>query len=73
VQYTVKELSPVEFTMRDINGKLIEIQQNIIVQSGSGEFNWTIKNSTPPGIYFISMQQKGEKVAVCKVVKTNIN
>jgi hypothetical protein len=52
-----------------MNGNLIEILQNENVQSLSGEFNWTMMSKLAPGIYYIIMQQKGKKVAVCKLVK----
>jgi hypothetical protein len=69
VQYKVKELSPVEFTIYNTNGNLVERKEIANMQHHSGGFNWAIKSNTPAGIYFISMQQKGKKVASCKVVK----
>ena len=69
VKYTVKELSPVEFNMCDMIGNLVEVQGIKNLQSFSGELHWKIKHNLTPGIYYISMKQKGIKVAVCKVIK----
>lgn len=70
VQYKVKELSPVEFTIYNINGNLVEIKEIANIQAHSGGFDWAIKSNTPAGIYFINMQQKGKKVAGLKMIKT---
>lgn len=69
VYYNINEFSPVEFNLHDISGKLIETQQNVMVQSGAGEFNWNLKSNPVPGIYFVSMMQNGKKMADCKLVK----
>jgi hypothetical protein len=35
----------------------------------SGEYNWAPKTCLAPGIFYISMQQNGKKVAGCKLIK----
>lgn len=35
-----------------------------------GELNWNIDQELASGEYYISMQQKGKKVATCKLIKT---
>jgi hypothetical protein len=69
VNYTVTELSPIEFTMYDMNGNLIDKQTDENIQSLVGVFPWTINNELGSGVYYISMQQKGKKVAACKLIK----
>ena len=69
VKYMVTELSPIEFTMYDMNGNLIDKQKDQNIQSLVGEFHWTINSELGSGVYYISMQQKGRKVAACKLIK----
>jgi hypothetical protein len=69
VNYTVTELEPVEFTMYDMNGNLIDTQKDENIHSLNGEFPWTIKSELGPGVYYIIMVQKGKKMAACKLIK----
>jgi hypothetical protein len=69
VKYNLTELSPVEFSLRDIKGNLIEEQQLNGVQAYSGEFFWKLKRQLASGMYVINMHQNGKKVADCKLVK----
>jgi len=69
VKYSLIELSPVEFMLFDMKGNFFEKQKMENMQSNSGEFKWTISNNLDSGEYFISMFQKGKKVASCKMVK----
>jgi hypothetical protein len=69
VKYNVKELSPIEFSIYNINGRIVDKLKYENIPSPSGEFNWTINNRLAPGVYYISMQQKDAKVAMCKLVK----
>jgi len=69
IKYQVTDISPIEFFMYDMNGKLIDKQMNDNIQSLSGEFAWTISSKLAQGEYFISMQQNGVKVATCKLIK----
>lgn len=68
VKYSLNEISPVEFMLYDMKGNLFEKQNMENMQSHSGEFKWTMKSNPAPGIYFISMQQKENKVANCTIV-----
>ena len=69
VKYTVSNLAPIEFTMCDLNGRLIDKQRIEYIQTLAGEFEWSIKGKLAPGEYFIFMQQKGKNVASCKLIK----
>jgi hypothetical protein len=69
INYTVTELSSIEFTMYDMNGNLIDKQKDENIQSLNGVFPWTINSDLGSGVYYISMQQKGKKVAACKLIK----
>ena len=69
VKYTVSNLDPIEFTMCDLNGRLIDKQRIEYIQTLAGEFEWSIKGKLAPGEYFIFMQQKGKNVASCKLIK----
>lgn len=71
IKYNVADLSPVEFIMYNLNGKFIEKQRIENIQSRSGEFNWTINSKLASGQYYISMKQKGTKVATCKLIKSH--
>jgi len=69
VKYKLPEIAPVEFILYDVYGKQIDKQENENVQSFTGEFPWTINSKICSGIYYVVMQQKGEKVASCKLLK----
>jgi hypothetical protein len=69
VKYNLDELSPIEFSLRDIKGNLIEEQQLTRVQANSGEFFWKLKRILASGMYVINMYQNGRKIADCKLVK----
>jgi hypothetical protein len=69
VKYNLVEHSPVEFSLRDIKGNLIEEQQLNTVQANSGEFFWKLKRQLASGMYVINMLQNGRKIADCKLVK----
>jgi len=71
LKYNVADLSPIEFTLYNLNGKQIDKQRIENVQSRSGEFAWTINSKLSSGEYYISMQQKGKKVAACKLIKSH--
>lgn len=70
LKYNVADLSPVEFTIHDLNGKLIEKRKTGNIQFRTGEYAWTINSKMASGEYYISMQQKGKKLASCKLIKT---
>ena len=69
VKYFLAELSPIEFYLYDLNGKIFEKQKLANIPALCGEFNWTIHSKLDLGEYVISMHQKGLKVAVCKLIK----
>jgi endoglucanase len=69
VKYNVTEFAPIEFIIYTINGRIVDKLKYENISSLSGEFNWTIHYGLDPGVYYISMQQKDAKVAICKLVK----
>jgi hypothetical protein len=69
VRFNLVELSPVEFSLHDIKGNLIEEEQFNGVQTNSGEFFWKLKRQLASGIYVINMHQNGKKIADCKLFK----
>jgi endoglucanase len=69
VKYTVSNLSPIELTMCDLMGRLIDKQRIENIPVIAGEFEWGIKGKLAPGEYYIFMQQKGKNVASCKLIK----
>ena len=69
VRYSLTDLSPVEFLLFDVKGKLIGKHKLEQIPVQIGEFNWTTKNKLAVGEYSIVMLQKGKKVAECKVIK----
>ena len=69
VKYNLTELSPVEFSLCDIKGNLVEKQQLNGVQANSGEFFWKLKRQLASGMYVVNMHQNGKKIADCKLVK----
>jgi endoglucanase len=69
LKYNLAEPSPVEFSLRDIKGNLIEEQQLNGVQANSGEFFWKMKRQLASGMYVLNMHQNGRKIADCKLVK----
>jgi hypothetical protein len=69
IKYSLIELSPVEFMLFDMKGKLFEKQRLENMLSNSGEFKWIISHKIASGEYFISMRQGGIKVADCKLIK----
>jgi hypothetical protein len=69
VKFNLDELSPVEFVLYDMKGIPIVKQNMNNLQSQSGEFYWMFNNNLCSGEYFISMEQKGIKVATFKLIK----
>lgn len=69
VKYIVSNLTSVELTMYDLNGRLIDKQRIENIPALAGEFEWRIKGNPTPGEYYIFMQQKGKNVASCKLIK----
>ncbi|HCE58384.1 MAG TPA: hypothetical protein DER09_11275 [Prolixibacteraceae bacterium] len=69
LKYNLTELSPVEFTLCDIRGNLVETQIFSGIQTNSGDFVWQLKNHLAPGMYIVNMYSKGKKIADCKLVK----
>jgi len=69
VEYTVNDLSSVEFIIYDMMSNPVEIQRNNYVHSYSGEFNWILKNDISPGVYLICMYQKGIKIVASRLIK----
>ncbi len=69
VKYTVSNLAPIEFTMCDLNGRLIDKKRIENIPAFASEFEWIIKGNPAPGEYYIFMQQKGKNVASCKLIK----
>ncbi|MGE0019249.1 MAG: glycoside hydrolase family 9 protein [Draconibacterium sp.] len=69
LKYNLTELSPVEFSICDIKGNLIETQIFNGIQSNSGEFFWKLKRQLASGMYVVNMHQNGKKIADCKLVK----
>jgi hypothetical protein len=69
LKYKVITLSAIEFVLYDMSGNLVEIQRNVKIKNHSGEYNWQPKSKLAPGIYCVSIQQNGKKLAECKLVK----
>lgn len=69
VKYNLEELLPVEFSLCDIKGNLVETQSFSGIQSNSGEFVWQLKSNLAPGMYIVNMHRNGKKIAGCKLVK----
>ena len=69
LKYSLKEISPVEFSLRDIKGNLVEQQQLNGFQANSGAFFWKLKSQLASGMYVVNMHQNGKKIADCKLVK----
>jgi hypothetical protein len=69
LKYNITSVSPVDFSLCDIKGNLIEMQVFNGIQSNSGEFVWQLKRQLASGIYVIKMHQNGRKIADCKLVK----
>ena len=70
LKYNLAQLGPVEFTLYDGRGKLVSKQMKESTPSYLGELNWNIDQKLASGECYISMQQKGKKVATCKLIKT---
>ena len=69
VNYSLNDLSPVEFILYDMKGNLVEKQKMENMQSHSGEFIWPVNNQLISGEYFIRLHQRGIKLAECMVIK----
>ena len=69
VDYHITSLSSVEFTLFDMNGKIIQKQKIENIPSRSGAFTWPMKGTLATGKYYISMEQKGIKVVTVKLIK----
>jgi hypothetical protein len=69
LEYNLVDLSPAEFNLYDSNGKLVQKQIKDDIQSRNGEFTLTLDNSQVSGIYYLTMQQSGIKLAACKLIK----
>ncbi|HEY3372774.1 MAG TPA: glycoside hydrolase family 9 protein [Prolixibacteraceae bacterium] len=69
VNYHLKELAPIEFTLYNSKGKLISNPKTENPSSQSGEFKWNIDRRHASGEYYLIMQQKGKRVATCKLLK----
>lgn len=69
IKYNLTELSPLEFSLCDIKGNLVETKKANGIQSNSGEIFWQLKRSLAPGMYMINMNQNGKKIAGCKLIK----
>lgn len=69
VKYNLKELHPVIFTLYNNQGNIVGTHQEKNLSSLTGEFNWKISHRLASGEYYIGMQQKGKKVATCKLLK----
>lgn len=69
LKYNLSEVSPVDFSLCDIKGNLIETQNLSGIQANSGEFVWQLKSSLAPGMYIVNMHSNGKKLADCKLVK----
>jgi endoglucanase len=70
LQYQLKELSPVEFTIFDSKGKLVD---KIVTKrnSKSGEIDWILDDRYATGTYFVNMMQNGKKLTTAIFLKTN--
>jgi endoglucanase len=68
IKYKVSELLPIEITLFDLNGN--QLGRRIIEkpQSQNGELDWAI-NDLASGVYYINLNQKGIKLADCKLIK----
>ncbi len=70
IKYNVAKLSPVEFMMYDVSGRLVKKQKQNDINSNSGELEWNFDNKLANGEYYISMIQDGIKIAGFKILKT---
>jgi endoglucanase len=70
IKYSISEITAVEFMLYDSRGTLIGVQKKETMPSLSGEFDWPISGKLVPGTYYLSMQQKGKTIAICKLLKT---
>ncbi len=67
--YQLAKPEPVEFLLYDCKGTLLDRQKTEDTASRTGEYNWVFSNPLVAGIYYVSMQQNGIKVAASKLVK----
>lgn len=69
INYSVTDLTPIEFNIFDMSGKLIEKQKHKNLSSKVGEFQWSAKKTIPAGEYLLCMIQNGVKISSCRLVK----
>jgi endoglucanase len=70
VAYHVAEISPMEFTLWDVNGRLVDRQSVENIQSRDGEFEWRGERHLGSGTYLLRMVQKGNQVASFTFLKS---
>ncbi len=69
LKYRVTDLSSAEFKLYDSTGKLMQKQLINNIPSFEGEFIWTLDSNMSTGLYYVTMQQNGQKVATSKLIK----
>ncbi|MCF8378673.1 MAG: glycoside hydrolase family 9 protein [Bacteroidales bacterium] len=69
LKYSLCDLSPVEFSIYDMQGRLIEKKEIVNNQTEEGYLDWNINEKLDPGVYSLFMGQNGVKVGYVKLIK----
>jgi len=69
IQYEQDNLSPVEFILFDMNGRVIDHITDGGSDSGLKSISWKLNANLGAGMYYISMIQNGQEVAHTKLIK----
>ncbi len=72
LSYSVPDHSPIEFSLYDSNGRLIEKRVRMDVSSRQGTIEWAPGIQASAGLYFLTMQQAGRKMISHKNFKIAI-
>ncbi len=70
IHYQVAECSPIEFTLYNQNGALIQRLHPENASDLSGENGWTFSRKLSPGVYYLCLWQNGIKRATTKLIKS---
>jgi len=69
LQYTVPESEPLNFTIYDLNGKIVAQKTEEASGSLKGEFLWQL-DTHPAGFYYLTMRQGGGRETTVRLVKS---
>lgn len=70
VKYKVAELSPIEFTIYDSSGRIVDKQKLDNIHTNEGEFDWEIRTLHASGIYYLTMRQSCKERLSIQLMKS---